>query len=79
MGHYGSEMGDPSTAHDEPSLEGVVPLTLAERGYSQVRTSHHLSNVVSGRGDDEARLRHHHPCGQAVFEPDVHDKYCPAK
>lgn len=79
MGHYRSEMvGSPEpTKHDLQLAREAQG--MEDRGYSETITDPYLNVVLSPRFDRGKGLRHHRPCGQAVFDPDVHDKFCPAR
>ena len=58
---------------DEKYYPNESPETTAlrERGYRRVSSA----TVFQG-GED---LKHHIPCGAAVFNADAHDKVCPAR
>ena len=82
MGHYRSEM-----ASDWPPREAEVAAqtkaqALRDHGYSDPieeggftgRTIRPLEASFAGG----VALRWHKSCGQAVFDPEAHDRYCPA-
>lgn len=80
MGHYWSEMGPPTPA--KPSAEVEEARDLRKRGYTEgieemAVTGRHL--CAGGGSDRSLQLRLHRPCGLAVFDPDTHDNFCPAR
>ena len=78
MGHYLSEMGggDVEGARRRSEAEAA----LAERGYSsQAKVNSASWKVELYYQGIQNTLRLHAPCGTAVFDPDTHDKFCPAR
>lgn len=77
MGHYLSEMSGELT---ELELEqSRVAQELYQRGYSDPVSANSHRGKIETQGIDPRPLRYHEPCGTAVFDPDTHDRYCPAK
>lgn len=82
MGHYRSEMGGDLPPSEAEIAAAAKVLGLRERGYSDPLTeggfTGHVIRPGEARFDRDVALRWHKPCGQAVFDPEMHDRYCPA-
>jgi hypothetical protein len=79
MGHYASEMGYEAPLSKPERESREVKRELGERGYVGPAVKHygdtiHLSEMYNSPG-----LLLHKLCGAAVFDPDSHDQYCPAR
>lgn len=79
MGHYRSEMVGISEPTEHDLKLAQEARSMDERGYSEAVTDRYMGVVLSPPFERGKGLRHHRPCGQAVFDPDTHDKFCPAR
>jgi hypothetical protein len=84
MGHYASEMYEPKPETEAEKVRRQRGQDLVERGYVVVEPRHDplgsQSRVWSGpywNGEGQ-ELLHHKPCGQAVFDEEIHRTFCPA-
>jgi hypothetical protein len=75
MGHYASEIGG-GIPEDVRAAEEAQ--ALRDRGYSDPVKEAGWDSAICIRYTPRLSLRLHVPCGQAVFDPDTHDRYCPA-
>ena len=56
-----------------------VRVALEDRGYEGPATVVYGGIVKMGTKYMSPPLLHHRPCGNAVFDPDIHDQHCPAR
>lgn len=82
MGHYWSEMGDHTPPNEAELSAARGARALRDRGYSdpleELGMTGHVIRPRYSPLDRDLSLRLHRPCGQAVFDPETHDRYCPA-
>lgn len=83
MGHYRSEMGSDLPPSEAEAAAQTKAQALRDRGYSDpIEEGGWTGHTIQPRYVSLARglaLRWHEPCGQAVFDPEAHDRYCPAR
>lgn len=82
MGHTYGEMIQEVESSPEDKARFAWLEELRRRGYegpAQTAYGYEQENHVrAGTRRDAMELFHHLPCGQAIFNPDIHDPLCPA-
>ena len=76
MGHYESEIGGDNSRDVRAAEEAEA---LRARGYSDPIKYQGSEMAICAQHTLALSLRLHKPCGQAIFDPDQHDRYCPAR